>query len=83
MAHFAEMKENTVQNVIVVSNFDCGGGTFPQSEPVGQAFLASIGLEGQWLQTSYNSNFRGTYAGIGYTYDAELDEFIPPVSIEE
>ena len=22
--------------------------------------------------------FRGTYAGIGYTYDPDLDEFVPP-----
>jgi hypothetical protein len=29
-------------------------------------------------RTSYNGNIRGCYAGIGYTYDAELDEFIPP-----
>ena len=33
-------------------------------------------------QTSYNNNFRGTYAGIGYTYDAELDEFIAPPAPE-
>lgn len=30
-------------------------------------------------RTSYNGNFRGVYAGIGYTYDADLDEFIPPI----
>ena len=30
-------------------------------------------------RTSYNGNIRGTYAGIGYTYDADLDEFIAPV----
>ncbi len=29
-------------------------------------------------RTSYNGNYRGRYAGIGYTYDAELDEFIAP-----
>jgi hypothetical protein len=79
MAHFANIVGDTVQDVIVVADSDCGGGTFPESEPVGQAFIASIGLNGVWLQTSYNSNFRGTYAGIGYTYDAELDEFIAPV----
>jgi hypothetical protein len=33
-------------------------------------------------RTSYNNNFRGTYAGIGYTYDAELDEFVPPPAPE-
>ncbi len=29
-------------------------------------------------RTSYNGNYRGRYAGIGYTYDVELDEFIAP-----
>jgi hypothetical protein len=79
MAHFAQIADNIVQRVIVVSNNDCNGGDFPGSEPVGQAFIASVGLGGQWLQTSYNNNFRGIYAGIGYTYDVELDAFIAPI----
>jgi len=29
-------------------------------------------------RTSYNGNIRKHYAGIGFTYDAELDAFIPP-----
>ena len=29
-------------------------------------------------RTSYNGNYRKNYAGIGYTYDAELDAFIAP-----
>ena len=29
-------------------------------------------------RTSYNGNFRKHYAGIGYSYDAELDAFIAP-----
>ncbi len=33
-------------------------------------------------RTSYNGNIRGVYAGIGYTYDAELDEFVPPPAPE-
>jgi len=33
---------------------------------------------GNWKQTSYNHNFRKRYAGIGYTYNAELDAFVPP-----
>ena len=80
MAHFAEIKNNTVQRVVVVSNDDCDGGNFPTSEAVGQAFIASLGLSGEWLQTSYNHNFRGTYAGIGYIYDAVTDTFTPPES---
>ena len=82
MAHFAEIENGTVKNVIVVSNDDCGGGDFPESEPVGKAFIASLGIAGDWLQTSYNSNFRGTYAGIGWTYDAINDVFVGPVTPE-
>lgn len=77
MAHFALVNDdNIVQTVIVVSNDDCGGGDFPQSEPVGQAFLASIGIAGQWLQTSYHANFRGKYAGIGDLWDGT--NFVSP-----
>jgi hypothetical protein len=84
MAHFAQVRNGIVQQVIVVSNEDCDNLPFPDSEPVGQAFISSIGLDGYWLETSYNNNFRGTYAGIGFTYDSALDEFVePPVSIEE
>lgn len=85
MAHFAEIENGIVKNVIVVSNDDCGGGNFPESEPVGKAFIASLGIDGDWLQTSYNSNFRGIYAGIGWTYDAINDVFVGPINtlIEE
>ena len=78
MAHFAQIVGDTVVQVIVVGNDDCGGGTFPESEPIGQEFIASIGLQGEWKQTSYNGNFRGRYAGIGYRYDSQLDEFVAP-----
>jgi len=79
MAHFAEVDEyQIVRSVIVVDNDDCGGGDFPESEPIGQAFIADIGIEGEWLQTSYHANFRGQYAGQGMTYDPTLDEFVSP-----
>ena len=32
----------------------------------------------RWIQTSYNNNFRKKYAGIGYTWNEQLDAFIPP-----
>ena len=82
MAHFAKIENGIVQQVIVVSNNDCGGGEFPESEPIGQAFIASLGFDGLWLHTSYHANFRAYYAGIGYTYDADVDEFVPPSTIE-
>ena len=30
------------------------------------------------VRTSYNGNIRKNYAGIDYTYDEDLDAFIPP-----
>ena len=81
MAHFALVNNSVVDQVIVIANADCDELPFPESEPVGQTFIASLGLTGEWLQTSYNGNFRGCYAGIGYTYDSalgEYGEFIPP-----
>jgi len=79
VAHFAQIDEyQIVRNVIVIDNSDCAGGDYPDSEPIGQAFIAAIGIDGEWLQTSYNNNFRGTYAGQGMTYDPTLDEFVSP-----
>ena len=83
MAHFARVEDGIVREVIVVGNDDCAGGDFPASEAAGQAFINSIGLNGVWKQTSYNGNFRGTYAGIGFAYDSELDVFVAPAVAEE
>jgi hypothetical protein len=85
MAHFAKIENGIVSQVIAISNDDCSGGNFPESEPVGQAFIASLGLDGVWLQTSYNANFRSAFAGIGMPYDADKDEFVPfvPEEIKE
>jgi hypothetical protein len=77
MAHFAQVTNNFVTQVIVVSNSDCDDLPFPESEPIGQTYIASLGIQGDWLQTSYNGNFRGTYAGIGYTWNGT--DFVPPV----
>jgi hypothetical protein len=81
MAHFALVDDtNAVREVIVVNNDDCGGGNFPESEPIGQAFIATCGLTGQWLQTSYHANFRGKYAGIGDIWDGT--NFVSPGAVE-
>jgi hypothetical protein len=50
MAHFAQVSDGIVQQVIVVGNGDA------PTEVAGKAFIASIGLAGEWVQTSYNSN---------------------------
>jgi hypothetical protein len=81
MAHFAKLDENNVVlEVNVVNNADIGDLPFPESEPVGIAFLNNwAGQVFNWKQTSYNASFRGRYAGIGDIYDAERDEFISPI----
>jgi YD repeat-containing protein len=78
MAHFSKVDNGTVVDLIVVDNNDCGGGDFPDSEPIGQAFIAGLAagdprLEGTWLQTSYNTRDGLHYPGgvIEYTYDDE------------
>ena len=78
MAHFARIEFGIVRDVNVINNSDCGGGDYPESEPIGQAFIASLGIAGEWKQTSYNGNFRGKYAGIGDIYDVENDVFVSP-----
>ena len=80
MAHFAKLDEQgTVIDVNVVNNETLNNLPFPESEPVGVAFLTEwSGGYTNWKQTSYNANFRKNYAGVGYTYDAVLDAFIPP-----
>jgi hypothetical protein len=76
MAHFAQINDqNIVEQVIVISNDDCDNLPFPESEPVGQAFIASLGFVGTWLQTSYNANFRAIYAGPTDIFDASLGEY--------
>ena len=74
MSHFAKVKDNIVTEVIVAEAefFD----TFVDETP------------GEWIQTSYNTfggehllggtPLRKNYAGIGFTYDATKDAFIPP-----
>jgi hypothetical protein len=76
MAYFAKLENNIVVDVIVVNNEDCAGGVFPESEAVGQTFIASLNLDGKWLQTS--DDFRKQYAYAGCTYDVNADVFIAP-----
>ena len=86
MAYFAKIENNIVTQVISVSNDVCGEPTleFPDTDAAGRAFIANtLKIDGEWKQTSFNNNFRGTYAGIGYTYDEELDVFVAPVSVVE
>ena len=78
MAHFAEIdSEGTVQRVLVVSNTVTYQGD-EEVEELGIAYLQNMFPDTDWVQTSYNDNFRKRYAGKGYKYDVERDAFIPP-----
>lgn len=78
MAHFAQIDQNNiVLQVIVVANKDTADANGVEKEYIGKAFCESL-LGGNWVQTSYNGNFRKCYAGIGYTYNEQLDAFITP-----
>lgn len=69
MAHFAKIEDDVVTQVLRVPD---------EHEADGQGYLNSLGLDGEWVQTSYNGNIRGVYAAIGYSYNRELDKFVPP-----
>ena len=70
-AHAARIENGIVQQVIVIPYCN-------DDDDQITAYCNSIGLEGTWIDTSYTGSRRGRYAGIGYRYDAELDEFIAP-----
>lgn len=81
MAHFAQIDLNNIVTQVIVAEQD-----FINSGAVGNPTL--------WIQTSYNTRggvhygqdgqpdggkaLRKNYAGLGYTYDAQRDAFIPP-----
>jgi hypothetical protein len=75
MAHFARINESSiVTDVVVVDNLE---------EHRGQEFLSEdCNLKGTWIQTSYNGNIRGKFAGTGDIYDPINDVFVAPV-VEE
>jgi hypothetical protein len=77
MAHFCELDaNNVVLRVVVVDNKDTSDASGVEKEHIGAAHLEKI-LGGTWKQTSYNGNMRKNYAGIGYTYRADIDAFVP------
>ena len=88
MAHFVEIDaSNIVLQVVVLDDKDTQDESGNELESVGAKYL-SDGFGGTWKKTSYNTHggvhslggtpFRKNYAGIGYSYDAAKDAFIPP-----
>jgi hypothetical protein len=85
MAHFAKIDNNNVVRQVIVISDEVAPDPAPDNEAQGQAFITDVlGLAGEWKQTSYNGKFRGMYAGVGFTYDPDLDEFVaPPIQLDE
>jgi hypothetical protein len=78
MAHYAFIDENNIVKEIIVGKDETEliDGLDPESW--------YSDFRGQTcVRTSYNSNIRKNYAGIGYTYDEVRDAFIPPKCHEE
>lgn len=79
MAHFAQLDENNIviQVIVVHNNELLDNGT--ESEFKGILFCQSIfGIDTVWKQTSYNSSFRGNFAGVGFLYEPLRDVFLEP-----
>lgn len=80
MGHYALVDDGIVTNIITVSNETIDNLPFPESEPVGVAFIATLpdlaAQAGTWWECSYNNNFRGVYPGLGFGFDGV--DFIPP-----
>lgn len=73
MAHYAFLDENNIVTEVItgIDETELIEGKDPETwygEFRGQVCK----------RTSYNGNIRKNYAGIGFTYDAERDAFIPP-----
>lgn len=72
MATFAQVDgQGVVVQVIEVDDGDA------VDEPSGQAFIASLGIAGDWVQCSQSGGFRGTYPGPGMVYDSTAECFAP------
>lgn len=94
MAHFAELDQNGVVLRVVVVNNETIKGTVTtevdgfllsqnvESERKGVEFLKGLyGSETIWKQTSYNGNFRGSFAVVGGTFENGV--FVEPVLVSQ
>jgi hypothetical protein len=71
MSHWAEVDENNIVTRVTV-----GDNNDPNGDEGYQWLIDNLG--GTWIKTSYNNNIRGTYAGVGFSYNEEEDIFVAP-----
>jgi hypothetical protein len=83
MAHYAFLDENNIVTEVItgvdenIIQTDTDGTQVGGNTEAWESFYGNF--RGQVCKrTSYNSKIRGTYAGIGYSYDEEEDIFIAP-----
>ena len=69
MSHWAEIDNNNVVLRVLVGDNNLLDEAYQWLEE---------NLCGTWIKTSYNQKIRGTFAGVGYSYNAEEDIFIAP-----
>lgn len=77
MAHFAELDENNIVLRVVVVNNDVIQQDGVEKETLGIDFCKNL-FGGNWIQTSYNGNFRKQYAQPGFTYNSVFNIFLTP-----
>ena len=73
MAHYAFLDNNNIVTEVIVGidETELIEGVYPE--------IWYGNFRGQTCKrTSYNGNIRKNYAGIGYSYNEELDAFVPP-----
>jgi hypothetical protein len=74
MAHYAFLDDNNIVTEVIVGIDETE--TIEGLDP--ETWYGNF--RGQVCKrTSYNGKIRGVYAGVGFTYDTDLDIFIPPV----
>ncbi len=82
MAHYARVNsQNIVTYVTPIPNEMITDENGIEREELAFEHLYSTipdSVGDRWVQTSYNNNFRKRYAGLGYTWNENLDAFIPP-----
>ena len=85
MAHYAYVVDGVVQNVLVLANPVITDENGVEQEALGQQFLANLYdlVAENFIQCSYNANFRGVYPGVGYGYDSVADVFVAPEVFDE
>ena len=77
MAHYAFLDQNNVVTEVIVGIDETELIDGLDTETWYGNFRGQV-----CKRTSYNGNIRKNYAGIGFTYDPELDAFIPPKPFE-